>query len=95
MDLFFLFWLILGALIGVTAAQRKGFSIVGGVIGGLMLGILSPLMFLVSPSRQKCPHCAEWIKEEAKICPHCQREVLTRASADEEHLFTTSSARRR
>ena len=23
----------------------------------------------------KCPHCAEWIKREAKVCRHCIREV--------------------
>lgn len=79
--IFITFWWVLGALIGVAAAQRKGFSVVGGVIGGLLLGPLAFLMFFVSGvsssnERRKCPHCAEWIKSEAKVCRHCHREVF-------------------
>jgi len=43
-----LFWPVLGALIGVAAAQRNGFNVVGGVLGGLLLGPLAVLMFFVS-----------------------------------------------
>jgi hypothetical protein len=43
-----LFWIVLGALIGVAAAQRKGFSVVAGVVGGALLGPLAVLMFFVS-----------------------------------------------
>ena len=75
-----LFWPSLGALIGVAAAQRKGFSMVGGVIGGLLLGPLAVLMFFVSgvsssAEQRKCPHCAEWVKVEARVCKHCQRGI--------------------
>lgn len=24
---------------------------------------------------KQCPHCAEWVKAEAKICRYCQREL--------------------
>jgi hypothetical protein len=80
------FWAI-GGLIGYAAAQKKGFSTVGGVIGGLLLGpILAWLMFLVSgitrdDQRAKCPHCAEFIKVEARVCKHCRRGVQTPAPA--------------
>lgn len=75
-----LFWGLLGALIGVAAAQKKGFSVVGGLVGGILLGPLAVLMFAVSGvskggEQKKCPHCAEWIKPEAKVCKHCQREL--------------------
>jgi len=43
---FGLFWALFGALIGIAAAQRKGFSMVGGIIGGLLLGPLAIFMFL-------------------------------------------------
>jgi hypothetical protein len=78
--MFWMFWAVLGALIGVAAAQRNGFSVVGGAIGGLLLGPLALLLFLVTgitttDENKKCPHCAEFIKAEAKACKHCGRDV--------------------
>lgn len=79
----FLAWALFGALIGVAAAQRKGFSMVSGVIGGLLLGPLAFLMFFVSgidrsdANKKKCPHCAEWIQGAATICKHCKQPVVT------------------
>lgn len=75
-----LFWFVIGALIGAYAAQRKGFSIIGGVLGGALLGPLAILMFAVSSvssgdKQKKCPACAEWVKREAKVCKHCGKEI--------------------
>ena len=58
-----LFWMLFGALIGVSAAQRGGFGTASGVIGGILLGPLAVLMYFVSGDRRKCPQCAEWIKK--------------------------------
>jgi hypothetical protein len=76
----FLAWALLGALIGVAAAQRKGFSMVGGVLGGLLLGPLAFLMFFASgvsatDKNKKCPYCAEFVKADATICKHCHKEL--------------------
>lgn len=75
-----IFWPILGALIGVAAAQRKGFSVLGGVLGGILLGPLAFLMFFVSgvsktDRNRKCPYCAEFVKTDAKVCKHCRRDI--------------------
>jgi len=76
-----LLWGLLGAAIGFYAAQKKGFSTVGGVIGGWMLGPLAFLLFFVSgivssnEQQRKCPFCAEWIRPEATVCKHCHKEV--------------------
>jgi len=76
-----LFWPLIGAAIGVYAAQKKGFSTIGGVIGGLLLGPLTFLMFFVSgivssnEQQRKCPFCAEWIRPEATVCKHCHKDV--------------------
>lgn len=75
------FWL-LGALIGVAAAQKKGFSMVAGVLGGLLLGPFAFLMFFVSgisaeDRNRKCPYCAEFVKADASVCKHCHRDLPT------------------
>ena len=76
-----IFWLLLGALIGAYAAQRKGFSMIGGLLGGALLGPLALLMFFVSGissadgRQRKCPFCAEWVKPEATVCKHCRKEL--------------------
>lgn len=70
-----IYFLILGALIGGAAAQRKKFSIVLGVICGALLGPLAVFLYLVKGDLKECPHCAEKIKIKAKICPHCQNST--------------------
>jgi hypothetical protein len=75
-----LFWPLLGAAIGAYAAQKRGFSTLGGVIGGLLLGPLAFLLFFVTGvtsanEQRKCPYCAEWIRPEARVCKHCRRDV--------------------
>lgn len=75
---FWLFCSLFGALIGLSAAQRRGFGKAGGVIGGILLGPFSPLMYLVSSSRRRCPECAEWIEQAARVCPHCQARFDTK-----------------
>jgi len=79
----FIFWALLGALIGISAAQHRGFSIAGGIIGGLLLGPLAFLLFFMSGlvshndmnANKKCPHCAEWVKADAKVCKYCGRDI--------------------
>lgn len=68
-------WILFGALIGVSAAKRRGFGTASGVIGGLLLGPLAFLMYFASSNRMKCPKCAEWINKEAKICHYCKSEL--------------------
>jgi len=66
-------YLLFGAIIGYAAASKRGWSPLGGIIGGAFLGILSPLLFFVSgvtraDITKKCPQCAENVKRAAKVC---------------------------
>jgi hypothetical protein len=81
-----LYWALLGLVIGVAAAQRKGWNLLAGAVGGALLGPLALLLFFVSgvtrgDQKKKCPHCAEWVQAAAKVCKHCGREAVALAFA--------------
>lgn len=71
----FLFWILFGALVGVSAAHRRGFGIASGVLGGMLLGPFAVLMFFASSGRKRCTACAEWMNKKAIVCPHCRTSV--------------------
>jgi hypothetical protein len=77
----FIIWAVVGVLIGVWAASVKKFSIVGGAIAGALLGLLAPLLFIVSGDTRKCPWCLETMQRLASVCPHCHRESFLRPEA--------------
>ena len=76
---------------GVAASKGRsgsGFFLLGVLLGPLGLlgaGVASPdrakqdgkatRAGLQSGALRRCPHCAEAIQRDAKVCPHCQRDV--------------------
>lgn len=74
-------WLLLGALVGYAAAEKKGFSKVAGMLGGAVLGpILAILLFAVSGVTSgvkpvQCRHCGQWINGAAATCPACHKST--------------------
>ena len=87
--LYFIVWLILCAVAG-TIADKKGrmgwayFTIsffLSPLVGILIAVAQSPItkniekQQIQSGEARKCPHCAELVKLEAKICKHCGKDL--------------------
>src|SRR6059058_4177506 len=71
----FIFWLIINAIVGAMIGQRNN-DVAGSIIVSILLGPIGWLIALLSKGNlRKCPFCAESIKPEAKVCRHCGREL--------------------
>lgn len=78
-------------LLPAAIAQSKGRSFVAWWIYGALLFIVALPHALIMKADEKsieqkkvaggerirCPHCAELIRPEAKVCPHCRLEATS------------------
>lgn len=71
-------WVALSIAVGLFA-KRRGRS---GLAWACIAGFVSPLvaiiilLFLGEGSRRiRCPFCAEYIKPDTRVCPHCKNDL--------------------
>lgn len=71
-------------LIPATIAKKKGRSFMLWWLYGAALFIIAIIHSillkknddaLLSEGMKKCPHCAEFIRPDAKVCRYCSRDV--------------------
>lgn len=72
-----------------TVSSHNGRDSVSGFFVGFLLGVLGLLIVLLmgknpdglraraieEGTHRPCPHCLEIVRLEAKVCPHCQRDI--------------------
>jgi hypothetical protein len=85
---------LIAAFIGMTLWKNKRGDPSGAFVLCAILGILGVLILAIAKPRPReiakgarsqgrvfCPHCTELVMPEARVCPHCQRDVTAPAPA--------------
>jgi hypothetical protein len=84
------FWLMGSILVGCVASEQHRGGVLWSLLSFFAVGPLLALIALAAletPSseddeRGGCPYCAEDIKPEAILCPHCRSDLSKPSAAD-------------
>ncbi|MCY4408779.1 MAG: zinc ribbon domain-containing protein [Rhodospirillaceae bacterium] len=80
-------WIVIPLAIGLVANSR-GRSFIGWFLYALLIWPVALIHLLLIGRTEKgwerkarvegrvhCPHCAEFIQRQARVCPHCRKDV--------------------
>jgi Uncharacterised protein family UPF0547 len=91
MDGFFITWIVVGGVVGITAYnvannRGRGDQAIGWFVGCAFLPLAILILLSLPPlarpggTIKTCPQCAETVKAAAKVCRFCRYEFPSEAS---------------
>lgn len=76
---------LIGLIPAAIAANKGGNFVLWWIYGAALFIIALPHAIFMRPTGnlvRKCPFCAENVKVEASVCPHCQRDIIVKPAAE-------------
>lgn len=71
-----IFWVIMGIAVSLVANSKGRDPAIWFIYGALIWPIaLVHILVSVPGDRKQCPYCAELVKIQAKVCPHCRNDL--------------------
>lgn len=69
------FGMVLGLVTGAIGRSKGESFFVWWLFGTFAFPLALIFVLISKDRRRRCPHCAETIRREAHVCPHCQRDL--------------------
>jgi len=76
--------MIIGLIPAYIASQKGRSFILWWFFGAMLFIVALPVSIIIKPDEHlialkkgliQCPHCAEWVRKDARVCRYCNREL--------------------